>query len=35
MLDTYRMVVVALLVTNNTNWVRFFEEIILVANISL
>lgn len=35
MLDIYRMVVEAFLVTNKANWVRFFEENILVANICL
>ena len=35
MLDTYGIVVVAFLVKNKANWVRFFEETFLVANISL
>ena len=34
MLDTFGMVIVAFLVTNKTNRVRFFEETFLMANIS-
>ena len=34
MLDTYGIVVAAFSVTNKANWVRFFEEIFLVANVS-
>ena len=33
-LDTYKMVVAAFLVTENVNQVRFFEESFLVANVS-
>ena len=33
-LDTYGIVVVAFLVVNTTNWVRFFEKTFLVANVS-
>ena len=35
MLDIYEIVVAAFLVINKANWVRFFEETFLVANISL
>ena len=34
MLDIYKMVVAAFLVTNKANQVRFFKEIFLVANVS-
>ena len=34
MLDTFRMVVAAFSVTDKANWVRFFEKIFLVANVS-
>ena len=34
-LDTYRMVVAAFSMIDKGNWVRFFEKIFLVANISL
>ena len=34
MLDTYEMVVTAFSVTGKANWVKFFEEIFLVANVS-
>ena len=34
MLDTYKMVVTAFLVTDKANQLRFFEEIFLVANIN-
>ena len=33
MLDIYEMIVAAFLVTNKTNWVRFLEEIFLIANM--
>ena len=33
-LETYRIVVASLLVEDKANWVRFFEESFLVANIS-
>ena len=32
-LDTYGIVVVAFLMTNKANWIRFFEETFLIANI--
>ena len=35
MLNTYKMVVAAISVTYKANQVRFFEEIFLVANVSL
>ena len=35
MLDTYKIVVAALLVTNKANEIRFFKETFLVANVSL
>ena len=35
MLETYRMIVVAFLVEDKANQVRFFEETFLVANVSL
>ena len=34
-LDTYKIIVVAFLVTDKANSVRFFEETFLVANVSL
>ena len=34
-LDTYSMVVTVFSITNNANQVKFFEEIFLVANVSL
>ena len=34
-LNTFGIVVVAFSVTDKTNWVRFFEETFLVANVSL
>ena len=34
-LETYEMMVAAFLMTNQTNKVKFFEEIFLVANVSL
>ena len=34
-LDTYRMVVAAFSVVDKVNWVRFFEKIFLIANVSL
>ena len=34
MLDTYGIVVAVFLVTDKANWVRFFEEIFLVTNVS-
>lgn len=34
MLDSYKTVVVAFLITYKINWVRFFEKIFLLANIS-
>ena len=34
-LNTYRMVVVAFLMTNKANRVKFFEKTFLVANVSL
>ena len=34
MLDTYRMVVAVFSLTNKANWVRFFEETFLIANVS-
>ena len=34
MLDIYKMVVIAFLVTDKANQVRFFEKTFLVANIS-
>ena len=33
-LDIYRMVVIAFLVVDKTNQIRFFEETFLIANIS-
>ena len=35
MLDIYKIVVAAFLVTNKANRVRFFEETFLMANVSL
>ena len=35
MLDTYKMIVTALLVIDKVNQIRFFEEIFLVANVKL
>ena len=35
MLDIYKIVVAAFLVTDKANQIRLFEEIILIANISL
>ena len=35
MLDTYKIVVAAFLVTDKANQVKFFEETFLVANVSL
>lgn len=35
MLNTYEIVVVAFSMTDKVNWVKFFEENFLVANISL
>ena len=35
MLDTYKIVVAVFLVKNKANWVRFFEQTFLIANISL
>ena len=35
MLNTFEMVITAFLVTDKANWVKFFEEIFLVANVSL
>ena len=34
MLDTYKIVVIAFLVTDKANRVRFFEKTFLVANVS-
>ena len=34
MLDTYRMVVAVFSVIDVTNWIRFFKDIFLVANVS-
>ena len=34
MLDTYKMVVATFSVVDKVNWVRFFEKIFLVANVS-
>ena len=34
MLDTYEIVVIAFLVTDTANWVRFFKKTFLVANVS-
>ena len=34
MLDTYEMVIVAFLMIDKANRIRFFEETFLVANIS-
>ena len=34
MLDIYRMVIAAFLIEDKANWVRFFEETFLIANIS-
>ena len=34
-LDTYRMVVTAFSVIDKANWIRFFEETFLVANVCL
>lgn len=34
MLDIYGIVVVAFLVANKTNQIRFFKEIFLVANVN-
>lgn len=34
-LNAYEMVVIAFLITDQTNWVKLFEKIFLVANISL
>ena len=34
MLDTFGMVVIAFSMTEKANWVRFFEETFLVANVS-
>ena len=34
MLDTFGIVVTAFSVTDKANWVRFFEEIFLMANVS-
>lgn len=33
-LDTYKIVVTAFLVTNKENYVRFFQKIFLIANVS-
>ena len=35
MLDTNRIVVIAFSVVDKANWIRFFEEIFLVASVSL
>ena len=35
MLDTYRILVVAFLMTDKANQVKFFEETLLIANVSL
>ena len=34
MLDIYWMIVTVFLVTDKANWVKFFEETFLVANIN-
>ena len=34
MLDIFEIVVVAFSVTDKANWIRFFEETFLVANVS-
>ena len=33
-LDTFGMIVIAFSVTNQVNWVKFFKETFLVANVS-
>ena len=35
MLDTHEIVVAAFSVIDRANWVRFFEETFLMANVSL
>ena len=35
MLNIYKMVVASFWITNKANWVKFFEKIFMVANISL
>lgn len=35
MLDIYRIIVTVFLVFKKANWVKFFEEIFLIANVSL
>ena len=35
MLNTYKMVITAFLITKKINWIRSFEETFLLANVSL